>query len=148
MPASVAPTAEPAAGHLRPTSAGWEVGFGVEPPVRLAASRGLCVLRHLIATAGRPVLAVELERIADGAPPLALGEDDVRLLLLGVDLDTLRAELLDDRARSRISKLLRRTVGRLADQHATLGRHLRSAVTTGRTCRYTAPPGVAWNLGE
>ena len=64
------------------------------------------------------------------------------------DADVVRALLIDESARSRVTKLIRRTVAFLATRHRLIGEHLSVAVTTGHQCRYT-PPGageVGWSL--
>ena len=133
----------PSYGVLLP-GARWRVGFGVQPSVPLAPSLGLRVLHHLVEHRGRRVSVVELDRVASGDDPRPLLRADLSAPRAGRGVDQLRAELLDDRARSRVSKLLRRTVDRIEVCHPLAGRHLRAHVTTGWTCRYEAPDHVRW----
>ncbi|MHB1139204.1 MAG: hypothetical protein ACYC2O_09635, partial [Microthrixaceae bacterium] len=122
----------------------WRIGFGVQPSVPVAPSLGLRVLHHLVVHRGRRVSVVELDRVASGEDPRPLLTADLATPAEGRDVEQLRAELLDDRARSRVSKLLHRTVERIDAAHPLAGRHLRSHVTTGWTCRYEAPDHVRW----
>jgi len=132
----------------------WTVGVGVEPAVTIRPSKGLSLLHYLLANRGRAVSAVELKGVLDGAAASELaalasvgllGEADVN----GSDVTTeLREVLLDDAVRSRVSKLVNRTITKVAKSHRLLGSHLASAVSTGYACQY-APAGVveiSWNL--
>jgi hypothetical protein len=131
--------AVPRLGHLVPGSA-WTVGFGVQPPVAVPTSTGLRALRHLIAHRDRDVLAVELDAVLSEVPV-----PDLHALADALDAGGHRA-LMDDRARTRVSKSLRRTIARLGDAHALLGQHLAHTVRTGYRCRYEGGPGIAWRL--
>lgn len=134
--------AHPAAGVMR-ESGSWTVGFGVEPPVVVQASKGLRALRHLVRHPTRRVSALELDLVAGGDEA---GADAVRdrlgaVLHAGGTADDeiparLREALFDDAVRSRISKLIRRTVTRLGSTHTTLAAHLDASLETGYACRY------------
>ena len=123
----------------------WSVGFGVQPPVEVAASKGLRAIRYLIDHRDRRVPAVELDA--------ALADDaDQRLADLRQRIvqhaesgtEDLRGVLVDDRVRIRTSKLVRRTIARLTTDHPRLGRHLEATVETGHSCAYTAGDHVRW----
>lgn len=143
--------AQPRLGHLVRGET-WTVGFGVQPPVDVDDRRGLHALRYLIEHRQRRVPAVELAAAMDGASvgdPLrvALEVLDAGTDLAEAELSTaLRAVLLDDTVRSRVTKLLRRTITTLATSHSTLAAHLEASVTTGYACRYDADPSVEWRL--
>ncbi|MFV1990539.1 MAG: hypothetical protein ACC652_07345, partial [Acidimicrobiales bacterium] len=132
---------EPGLGHFR-SEAGWRIGFGVQPPCQVRKSKGLVALQYLIGNSGRRVPVVELERVLGGEAPepidLALVE---RLIASGQQdradvTDEVRRKLFDDRARSRVSKLLSRTLERLVEEHALVGQHLVDTIDTGFACRY------------
>lgn len=137
--------AEPRLGHLieGPT---WTVGFGAAPPVAVRPSKGLIALRHLVEEPGRAVAAVELDLVVDGEDPDDLGHDALLAAVASGEADesSLRPRLLDPRARSRTSKLLRRTIERLGDDHPVLGRHLALTIRTGYACRYDGDPAITW----
>jgi hypothetical protein len=121
----------------------WLVGFGAQPSVEVRDAKGLRALRHLVSRRGRPVAAVELDRIADGADETAARldlPDDIG------DDARLAATVRDDAARSRVSKLLRRTVDRLAEAHHALGAHLATAIRTGYVCVYLGDEQCRWRL--
>lgn len=129
----------------------WRVGFGVQPSVPVGASLGLVVLHHLLVHRGRRVSVVELDRVASGGDPrpqLAADLAAAAAVAGGPDAATLGEELLDERARSRVSKLVRRTVDRLEDLHPSAGRHLRAHLSTGWACSYDAPDHVRWVLAD
>ena len=135
--------ARPSLGHLRPGPR-WIVGFGVMPPVEVGPSKGLTVLRHLLANRHRPVTAIELGRVAAGEPagdlalaPVGAGEPDGD--------EDLWSAVFDDRVRSRVTKLLRRTVVQLRGAHPLLGQRLDGCLTTGYVCRYSSE-GTDWEL--
>ncbi len=145
----------------------WTVGLGLQPSVEVEPRRGLVALQYLIAHRHRHVTAVELAMVIDGAhiddvPELfrrraidaQISLDDRfestarRQGADPSDTDVVRALLIDESARSRVTKLIRRTVAFLATRHRLVGEHLAVAVTTGHQCRYT-PPGtgeVNWSL--
>lgn len=138
----------------------WFVGFGVMPTVELRASKGLAALRHLIECAPRAAPALELDRVVNGDDHAAiaammtaeLGADTAPVGEVadveGIAAD-LRGLLFDDAVRSRISKLIHRTIARLDTHHPVLGAHLRHTVHTGHICRYE-PIGdhpVRWRFG-
>ena len=62
------------------------------------------------------------------------------------DPDGVRRAFRDDRSRSRVSKLLRRTIAQLDDASPTIGRHLAATVSTGHLCSYTPmlQPSLRW----
>jgi hypothetical protein len=144
----------PGGGRLIPGT-GWTVGFGVQPPVEVRPSKGLRALHYLITNRHRAVPAVELDLAADGADPspiadlFAAGPLDVFESDDYPDLAVrLRESLFDEVVRSRITKLLRRTVSRLGESHRLLGAHLSAAIHTGYGCRYqpSAPFTISWQL--
>lgn len=149
QPPAVIDAAAPGLGHLVPGER-WSVGFGVVPPVEVAETKGLRALAHLVANGDRSVPAVELDRV------LAGGSTEGHEVLDPADLEQLRrggsesSELytlvMDDRVRSRISKLLSRTLVKLGDVHPALAVHLTETVSTGYLCRYSPPSGVVWRL--
>lgn len=110
----------------------WTVGLGVQAPVQVEATKGLLALRHLIEHRDRTVPSVELSAVLDGAAPRA-GAD-------GASHD----DLFDERSRTRVSKLLRRTIDRITQVHPLLGAHLAARVETGYGCRYVAESEVHW----
>lgn len=137
--------AAPSVGTLVEGTA-WSVGFGVQPAVEVAGSKGLRAIRYLIRHRRRRVPAVELDAALGDDPGLAvadLRERIARQAESGTD-DDLRSVLVDDRVRLRTTKLVRRTMERLAVDHPRLGRHLRATVETGHSCAYLAGPHVRW----
>lgn len=137
--------AEPRLGHLV-EGPSWTVGFGAVPPVEVRPSKGLVALRHLLLEPGRAVAAVELDLVIDGEDPVELGHDALLAAVASGEADEseLRPRLLDPRARSRTSKLLRRTIERLRDDHPVLAQHLAMTVRTGYACRYDGDPAITW----
>lgn len=137
--------AEPRLGHLVEGTS-WIVGFGAAPPVKVRASKGLVALRHLLLEPGRAVAAVELDLVIDGEDPAELGHDALLAAVASGEAgeSELRPRLLDPRARSRTSKLLRRTIERLRDDHPVLAQHLAMTVRTGYACRYDGDPAITW----
>jgi hypothetical protein len=138
------------------------VGFGVQPPTDIRASKGLVALRHLVANQHRVVSAAELAVVVDGGDaarvasllPAALlpaswesGDDDPDAAI-GNATGTIRAVLFDDATRSRMTKLLRRTIAKLSESHRLVAAHLDASVVTGHGCRYR-PAGapVQWAGG-
>ena len=144
--------AAPAAGRLRSGSS-WSVGFGLEPAVAVRRSKGLVALRHLLDHSDRGVSAVELDRVVNGgdaAEIAALSRGDV-LDGLGAGeglADELRRLLFVDADRSRMTKLLRRTIAKLAESHHLLGAHLDASIETGYGCRYRPAGQIrpSWQL--
>lgn len=135
-PPTLAPMAAPGLGHLvrgaaEGDPASWQVGVGVQPPVTIDHGRGLDLLDHLIANRSRSVPAVELVDVLDGTDTWRRIVADV-----GDDAEALAARIRDDRARSRASKLLARTIKGLSDRHPALAAHLRTRVSTGYVCGY------------
>jgi len=134
----------------------WAVGFGVQPETQVRASKGMVVLHHLLVNSHRQVSCAELVRLLDG------GDVDGVRALADIDLimqleaqqpssdmaDGLRATFFDDGNRSRVTKLVRRTIAKIGDSHVLLGRHLERSVRTGHLCRYSPPDviQVAWTL--
>ncbi|MEM9515287.1 MAG: hypothetical protein AAGA42_10565 [Actinomycetota bacterium] len=146
-----------ATGWLSP-GATWRVGFGVQPPIDITGSKGLRTLHYLVEHRERPVAAVELGLVADGDDPTAVaaaltGIDLATLVdarpaaVRGTEAESLRGMVVDDSMRTRVSKLLRRTVDRLADEHRLLGRHLAASVRTGHVCAYRPPLPTDWRTG-
>jgi hypothetical protein len=135
----------------------WTVGFGVQPAVTVRTGKGLDALRYIIANRHRAVPAIELCRMLDGGDvaeiaDLATGDVLAQLSAKGGDgndlVGQLRALFFDDSTRSRITKLLRRTIAKLGEAHRLLGLHLEASIGTGHACRYE-PAGtvdVSWQL--
>lgn len=149
QPAKTIDAAAPGLGHLVP-GARWSVGFGVVPVVEVAETKGLRAVAHLVANGHRSVTAVELDRVLAGGPTggcARLDPDEVEQLLHSDREPTeVHALVMDDRVRSRISKLLSRTIAKLGDVHPALATHLTETVSTGYLCRYSPPSGVVWRL--
>lgn len=126
----------------------WRVGFGVQPAVSVGDSLGLRVLHHLLLHAGRRVSVVELDRVASGEEPEPILAEDFAATdgAAARGAESLREELLDDRARTRVSKLIRRTIDRLGQAHVLAGRHLHACVSTGWACSYDPPAVNRWVL--
>jgi hypothetical protein len=91
--------------------------------------------------------------------------DDARVELAERDRDFLLAELRRatglggrlrvtgsdvERARTSVTRSIRYALDRLATQHARLGDHLRSAISTGMHCSYVPDPDtpVEWQLRD
>ena len=117
----------PTMGTLRPGPS-WLVGFGVQPVVSVKSSKGLVALHHLLVNRQRPVPVAELVRM--------LGDED--------------GEATAETTRTRTSKLLRRTIAKLADTHHLLSVHLDATVRTGLQCQYVdgGSPDVTWLLSS
>ncbi len=139
------------------------VGFGVQPVVEVRASKGLTALHHLVANSERVVTAAELSVVVDGGDAAELaalmpdawrqlsdraGEHDLKRAADDASV-ALRRVFFDDSTRSRVSKLLRRTIEKLSESCPALGWHLQASVRTGHGCRY-CPTGehVSWQLFE
>ena len=60
----------------------------------------------------------------------------------------LRKIFFDDSNRSRVTKLLRRTIAKVGESHRLLGDHLDGAIRTGHVCRYvpTSEVEVCWEV--
>lgn len=114
------------------------VGFGVQPSVAIRPSKGLVAIRHLVVNGPRLVPAMELANIVDGR------DMPSRRIDAADSSDRLRALYFDDRTRSRVTKLLRRTVSKLTETHRLSGVHLEAAIETGHTCRYRPPGAPVW----
>ncbi len=123
--------AAPGLGHLVRDGDRWWVGVGVQPAVAVAHSSGLEALAHLIDQRGRVVPAVEIAAVLDGSDRW-----DRLVAETGDDPAAFAEQVRDERARSRVAKLLRRTIESLSAQHAGLGAHLRTRVQTGYVCEY------------
>ena len=139
-------SAAPTVGRLRPGRS-WRVGFGVMGDAARRGSKGLVMIRHLVRHPGRPVPAIVLDRLAKGGDIEAIIEAAARLDGREDDAgDEIRALLLDDTVRSRVGKLLSRTVEGLDGDHPLLAAHLRTTLHTGHVCRYDPPvdPSVVW----
>jgi hypothetical protein len=139
--------AEPELGWLVPGDP-WMVGVGVEPPTPTTGTKGLVALHHLLANRHRRVPAVELDQLLDGGDVSVFERMSAERSLdaLGGDPGAARAALVDDRARSRVTKLLRRTIAALGERHRLLGEHLDGAVRTGTTCAYVGHDRLRWRL--
>ena len=132
------------------------VGFGVQPESEIRSSKGLIAITHLVANGHRVVSAAELACVVDGqdasdiasmtaaAGDLIEGSESRRSREVG---EAIRAVLFDDATRSRITKLLRRTIANLSLSHRLVAAHLAASVTTGYGCRYrpTGSP-VSWRI--
>ncbi len=144
----------PTLGHLIPGPR-WTIGFGVEPQATIRKSKGLTALHHLISNRHRTVPAVELDRVVNGGDARAIADLATAGTLEVLEdgdghelADALRELLFDEATRSRVSKLLRRTIVKLGDTHKLLGIHLSEAVHTGHACRYqpTSRLEISWRL--
>lgn len=135
----------------RPT----RVGFGVEPGREIRSSKGLIALAHLVQNAHRVVSASELACVVDGGDPSSVAAMTSEASRSGsTDLDVedcetteeIRAVLFDETTRSRVTKLLRRTISNLSESQPSVGAHLAASVVTGYGCRYrpTGAP-VSWS---
>lgn len=135
------------------------IGFGVQPAVAVRSSKGLKALEHLVRNRGRIVTAAELAVVLDGGDTgelAGLSSDLWRGALENGTLgdgsslsEDLRRVFFDERTRSRVSKLLRRTIDKLGEAHPLIGRHLTAAVSTGHRCRYEpAGSAVAWAVAS
>jgi len=137
------------------------VGFGVHPAVPVKASKGLTALHHLVTNRDRIVSAAELAIVIEGGAageiaglmPQAWQQMAARARQGGLDRATdgvnaeIRRVFFDDGTRSRVSKLLWRTIDKLDESCPPSSWHLRAAVRTGHACRYE-PAGepVNWQL--
>ncbi len=132
------------------------VGFGVQPDVVVRTSKGMAALRHLVVNQHRVVSAAELAVVVEGGDAARIaavqptvwtsGGDEAELEAVGAS-DTIRAVLFDEATRSRVTKLLRRTIVQLADSHQLIAAHLDASIVTGHGCRYR-PVGAAvqWSV--
>lgn len=132
-------------GVLAPGST-WTVGFGVQPPVAVRQSKGLAAIHHLIRNRHRRMPAVELDAVLhpDAERRLAALEADIAGAVESGGEAELRALLHDDQVRSRVSKLIRRTIARLREDHRRLGDHLDAMVETGHSCAYGGDDRIRW----
>ncbi len=149
-PAAPVDAAVPGLGHLRLEQTWW-AGFGVEPPRSVRKGKGLLALQYLIKHNGRRVPAVEIERVLNGESPTPLDQALIEQLMESQFADSgyadeVRRQLFDDRARSRVSKLLSRTMQRLSGEHRLLGEHLLDSIETGFACRYNPQTPIIWRL--
>ena len=126
----------------------WRVGFGVVADVPLRRSKGLVAIRHLVQNPGRPIPAIELDRLVNGG-----SEDPTAAARLAADpgdasVEEIRATLFDETVRSRVGKLLNRAVRRLEDEQPLLGAHLRVSLRIGHVCRYDPSDAgpVVWRV--
>lgn len=137
----------------RPT---W-VAFGVQPVQEMRPSKGLVALAHLVLHGHRVVSAVELACVVDGGDPSGITAMTQAWTSgsAGADIDpggttaSIRAVLFDETTRSRVTKLLRRSISALSDSHPVSGAHLAASVMTGYGCRYR-PAGapVSWRISS
>ncbi len=136
----------------------WLGGFGVQPAGPIPDGKGLRAIRHLLMHRHRVVASVELARVVDDGDVAEIAEmfADLDLLslvdaraarLASTEVVRLRSALLDDTARSRIGKLIRRTVARVGVDQPLLASHLGAAIGTGHVCRYSPLTPVDWELG-
>lgn len=135
----------------------WTVGFGVQPTVPAKPSKGLRALQHLLENRHRPVSSAELICLLDGGDAETIAELATGAVLGQLEdgaagdaglTERLRATFFDDANRSRVTKLVRRTIVKLGESHRLLGEHLDGAICTGHVCRY-APVGevaVRWEF--
>jgi hypothetical protein len=148
---SRADAAAPGLGHFSLRQSWW-AGFGVQPPCELRKGKGLLALQYLIENRGRRVPSVELESVLSGEAPQPIDLTLVEQLMNVEDgqfpdsTSEIRAYLFDDRVRSRVSKLLSRTVKRITEEHVLLGEHLLGSLETGFACRYNPQSSIVWNL--
>ncbi len=149
---------EAATGWFSPGTT-WRTGFGVQPPVEVSGSKGLRALRYLLVHRDREVAAIELARVSDEEDPteVASALAGINLAQLvdarsdavrGTEAEALRALVVDDATRTRVSKLLRRTVDRLGEHHHLLGSHLAASVRTGHVCSYDPPLPTRWRIDD
>lgn len=132
----------PNVGRLRPGRP-WQVGFGVAADVAMRPAKGLTALRHLVENPGRPVPAVELDQLVNGGDVTLLDELRGRLADRDPEVSSdeyfsaeIRSALFDEKTRSRVGKLLARSIRRVTDEHPLLGSHLSAHVRAGHLCRY------------
>ncbi|MEZ5246596.1 MAG: hypothetical protein R2707_15970 [Acidimicrobiales bacterium] len=135
----IPPLGGPTVGRLRPGRP-WRVGFGVMGDVSQRESKGLAMLHHLVQNPGRPFPAIALDRLVKG------GDIEAIMATSDAGVDEIRARLYDDAVRSRVGKLLSRTIKGIESDHPLLAGHLRATVRTGHACRYDPPGGraVVW----
>jgi len=131
------------------------VSFGVQPEVVIRSSKGLVALRHLVTNGHRVVTAAELAQVVDGGDGSRIaamasaawmsGDTEIDPLDAGAS-EMIRSMFFDDTTRSRVTKLLRRTITSLSESHRLMAAHLGASVVTGHGCRYR-PAGAAiqWN---
>lgn len=130
------------------------VGFGVQPDVEIRSSKGLTAIRHLITNGDRVVTATELAQVVDGGDASSIavmaseawasGETEIDEAAAS---ETIRSLFFDDTTRSRMTKLLRRTIVKLSESHQLIATHLEASVVTGHGCRYRpAGAAVQWSL--
>ena len=113
------------------------VGFGVEPDAAIRTSKGVVALRHLVANQHRVVSAAELALVVDGGDAAGIAVILPETWGSGDDeTDAIRAVLFDEATRSRVTKLLRRTIVKLSESHQLIAAHLDASVVTGHGCRY------------
>ena len=127
------------------------VGFGVQPAIEVRAGKGLVAISHLIVNCGRTVSAAELAGVLDGADVSRIAAMTSATWRSGgngddagdeVNIAAIRSLVFDDSTRSRMTKLLRRTIASVAEAHPVIGAHLGASLTTGHGCRYR-PIGAA-----
>ena len=103
-------------------------------------------MHHRIRNGQRRMPAGELDAVLqpDAERRLACLEADIGRAVESSGEAGLRALLHDDQIRSRVSKLIRRTVSRLGEEHRRLGDHLEAMVETGHSCAYAGGERVRW----
>lgn len=131
------------------------VGLGVQPAAEVRSGKGLVAIAHLVSNADRVVSAAELAAIVDGrdaSDVVAFATDALMATESDFDVDvdvsrSIRSVLFDEATRSRITKLLRRTIESLSSSHRLVGEHLAASVVTGHGCRYRATGApVTWRI--
>ena len=146
-----------ASGPVEALVAPSRVGFGVQPASQVKTSKGLVAIAHLVSNAHRVVSAAELAAVVDGRDAATIAAMTARSwehFAMDADVDAgsdvgdaMRRVLFDEAIRSRVSKLLRRTIANLSASHRLVGEHLAASVVTGHGCRYR-PIGalVTWRV--
>ena len=109
-----------ASGPVEALVAPSRVGFGVQPASQVKTSKGLVAIAHLVSNAHRVVSAAELAAVVDGRDAATIAAMTARSwehfamdpdVDAGSDVgDAMRRVLFDEAIRSRVSKLLRRTI--------------------------------------
>lgn len=101
-------------------------------------------LEHLRSELDAADLAGDAERSSVVAVELEALERELRAST-GPDARSRRLPDASERARTRVTKLLRRAVAEVAGVDAVLGHHLERSVKTGSTCAYDPPLDEQWD---
>ena len=132
------------------------VGFGVQPGAEVNSGKGLVAIAHLVTNAHRVVSAAELAALLDGRDAAGIAALTTERLASDWELESeadggrgIRSVLFDDATRSRVTKLVRRTIAALTASHRLVGEHLAASVVTGHGCRYR-PAGTppSWSIAR